>query len=53
MQANQIPATETRDKTFDYELAGILFAVSIVSKRLAEKLTNVKSALEEGGEEDA
>ena len=33
------PGTEDRDQEMDEELAGVLTAISVVSKRLARKLT--------------
>ena len=47
--------TNTRDPELDEELAGILSAISIVSRRLARKLLTLQhqeATKEEGGEAD-
>jgi hypothetical protein len=49
----QNPDTTYRDKELDEELAGILTAISVVSKRLAVKLRKLAQQAEqeaEGGE---
>ena len=55
MQSNpNTPDTNIRDEDLDEELAGILTAISIVSKRLAKKLLTLRSRDEskEKGESD-
>ena len=55
MQSNpNNPDTDIRDEDLDEELAGILPAISIVSKRLAKKLLTLRSRDEskEKGESD-
>ncbi|CDX03461.1 Hypothetical protein DPCES_3575 [Desulfitobacterium hafniense] len=46
--------TNLRDPELDEELAGILSAISIVSRRLARKLLTLQhqDAIKEGGEAD-
>jgi hypothetical protein len=47
--------TNTRDQELDEELAGILNAISVVSKRLARKLLKLQQLNElekEGGDPD-
>jgi hypothetical protein len=49
------PDTDIRDEDLDEELAGILTAISIVSKRLARKLLTLRSqdeSKEKGGSDD-
>jgi hypothetical protein len=49
------PDTDLRDDDLDEELAGILTAISIVSKRLAKKLTALQrrdGETNEGGNPD-
>lgn len=41
--------TTNRDSELEEELAGILTAISIVSKRLAKKLSKQNELTEEGG----
>lgn len=53
-QAKQID-TECRDRKMDEELADVLTAISVVSKRLARKLTMLSQQNEqkaEGGKSD-
>jgi hypothetical protein len=47
--------TDLRDQELDEELAGVLTAISVVSKRLAKKLTQLSrqhATNEEGGKSD-
>lgn len=55
MQANVMNVgTNDRDRELDEELVGMLTAISIVSKRLAKKLSVLQDTLQnEGGENDA
>jgi hypothetical protein len=49
------PDTASRDMELDEELAGILTAISVVSKRLAKKLSRLSKQgepTEEGGKPD-
>lgn len=51
-QANQTD-TQRRDPEMDEELADVLTAISVVSKRLAKKLTTLsQQENEKGGEPD-
>jgi hypothetical protein len=53
-QVKQID-TEYRDREIDEELADVLIAISVVSKRLARKLTMLKredERMAEGGKSD-
>ena len=51
-QANQTD-TQSRDPEMDEELADVLTAISVVSKRLAKKLTTLsQQEKEQGGKPD-
>lgn len=55
MQTQAQTDTETRDREMDEELADVLTAISVVSKRLARKLTMLsqqENEKSEGGKSD-